>query len=476
MHPTRPALVGAALLALLLALVLVGPRLSSLTGLAGGRATDVPQVHRDLRDIRRDTLRVLVIDDPLTWECIEGEETGTEWELLERFARQAGLRMKAVSVSDPDTMLAMLQRGQGDILAAQVSPDGWACGAVHFTRPYRTVAPVRLGLKRDPLVRTPPRSMREQGVLDTLALPAFSSFRGLQHAMDSAVHPVLLAPDPRLPRELVVAVALGQLRAALVSDAQAALVARRFPHVRCDARIGPSVPLAFAVRTNSPRLLGALNDHLATQREQEALRMFIAAQNSDRKGRGTIRSLPEITFGTDSISPFDSLFQAHADQGALDWRLVAALAFKESRFDTSALSNAGAQGLMQMMPSTLERLGHDTANGVGGTIQAATRYLAQLDTVWRSSVPNTEQRLKFVLAAYNAGPGHIKDAQRLAERFGLDPQRWDGHVERTVLLLNDPHYHTLPEVKNGYCRGYETFWHVRDVIGAFHQFRSKAAP
>lgn len=155
---------------------------------------------------------------------------------------------------------------------------------------------------------------------------------------------------------------------------------------------------------------------------------------------------------------------------------MAALAFKESRFDTSALSHAGAQGLMQMMPSTLERLGHDTANGVGGTIQAATRYLAQLDTLWRGSVPNREQRLKFVLASYNAGPGHIKDAQRLAERFGLDPRRWDGSVERTVLLLGDAHYHTLPEVKNGYCRGHETFWHVRDVIGAFHQFRAKAAP
>ncbi|MFN8350360.1 MAG: transglycosylase SLT domain-containing protein [Flavobacteriales bacterium] len=472
MRPDRPALIGSALFAVLLGLVLLGPRFPALVH----ADPHGPQVRRDLAEIRHDTLRVLVIVDPLTYDTVNGVASGTEWEVLERFARRRQLPIKAVPVDHPDSLLALLQRGAGDILAAQLTPDGWAGRHVHYSRPYRAVAPVRISLKRDPLLRGAARGARKAGAVDTLVLPRFSTFLGLAQPFDSSALPVHPVPDARTPFALLVDVALGHCPAAVVSDALAAPMAQRFTHLRCDARVGPPVPLAFAVRTNSPKLLHALNEHLESPREQEALRMFISPHGTGRRGQGAIRTLPELSFGTDSISPFDSLFQAHTEDGAHDWRLVAALAFKESRFDTSALSHAGAQGLMQMMPSTLERLGHDTADGVGGTIQAATRYLAQLDTVWRASVPNGEQRLKFVLAAYNAGPGHIKDAQRLAERFGLDPQRWDGNVERAILLLSDPHFHQLPEVKNGYCRGHETFWHVRDVIGAFHQFRAKAAP
>ncbi len=186
-----------------------------------------------------------------------------------------------------------------------------------------------------------------------------------------------------------------------------------------------------------------------------------------------MRSLPKLDLSPDSISPFDSLFQMHADNSVHDWRLLAALAYKESRFDTAAVSGAGAEGLMQIMPGTASELGVDSAGGVSGHIKGARDYLAYLDQFWRASVPNAEQRLKFVIGSYNAGPGHIKDAQRLAQLFGLDPSKWDGNVERTVLLLAVPRFHEMQEVRHGYCRGTETFWHVRDVISAFKQFKQR---
>ena len=128
---------------------------------------------------------------------------------------------------------------------------------------------------------------------------------------------------------------------------------------------------------------------------------------------------------------------------------------------------------MQIMPATAEALGIDTADGIGGHIGGATKYLDKLDAMWRASVPNKDQRLKFVLASYNAGPGHIKDAQRLAELHGLATNRWDGSVERALLLLEKPRWFSRPEVKNGYCRAHETFWYVRDVVSAFGQYRRK---
>jgi membrane-bound lytic murein transglycosylase F len=175
--------------------------------------------------------------------------------------------------------------------------------------------------------------------------------------------------------------------------------------------------------------------------------------------------------GTDTISPFDSLFQLHAESLRMDWRLLAAVAFKESRFDTMALSTQGAEGLMQMMPSTATALGVDAKDGVSGQVQGASRYLVELDTIWRGSVPAEDQRLKFVLASYNSGPGHIKDAQKLAREVGLDPKRWDGNVERALLLLNKPRYFMLPFVKNGSCKGAQTFTYVREVGGTFRKYK-----
>lgn len=119
---------------------------------------------------------------------------------------------------------------------------------------------------------------------------------------------------------------------------------------------------------------------------------------------------------------------------------------------------------MQMMPNTAALMGVAAGSGVNAHISGATRYLGRLDRIWRKEIPAPAQRLKFVLAAYNAGPGHVKDAQRLALELGMDPQRWDGNVERAIVLLNRPRYFTSPSAKTGYCRGQDTYWYVREVV------------
>ena len=128
---------------------------------------------------------------------------------------------------------------------------------------------------------------------------------------------------------------------------------------------------------------------------------------------------------------------------------------------------------MQIMPKTAQALGVDSADGVAGDIGGARKYLDRMDALFSASVPNKDQRLKFVLAAYNAGAGHVQDAQRLAAAYGLDTRRWDGSVERALLLLAKPRWFLRADVKHGYCRAHETFWYVRDVVSAFGQYRRK---
>jgi membrane-bound lytic murein transglycosylase F len=469
----KGAIIGSAVFTLLLAAVVFRP--DSPLPIMRARAPEWtrPQVARDLGHIQRDTLRVLVLQDALSFDEVSGDAGGLEWRIIRRFAKARKLPLVAIPVADPDTMLLMLQRGQGDIMAGQFCPQGPFAPYVAFTLPYRTVAPIRAALYQDALVRRTIRSRRKEGGPDTLVISRWSSFRGLPAAFDERAGEVVLVPDSAPPMELLYRVALGTCRAAVLSDAQGSYEARRLPHMDLGTHIGPAIPLAFAVRGNSRKLLRALNEHMLVPKEKSAIRSLVASYGNGVVGKGKMRSLPQLDLAPDSISPFDSLFQMHADNSVHDWRLLAALAYKESRFDTAAVSGAGAEGLMQIMPGTASELGVDSAGGVSGHIRGARDYLAYLDEFWRASVPNAEQRLKFVIGSYNAGPGHIKDAQRLAQLFGLDPAKWDGSVERAVLLLAVPRFHEMQEVRHGYCRGTETFWHVRDVISAFKQFKRR---
>lgn len=465
-------IIGTATFALLLGLVFFGEPgpYTHTTDTAPPWAR--PQVMHDLGSIRRDTLRVLVLRDPLSWEERPGAQTGLEWDLLRRFAKREHLAIKAVPVDDPDTMLLLLQQGRGDVMAAQLMPQGWASRFVHFTKPYRQVAAVKAGPRSNAIAR---RKKDGPPVSDTLMVSRWSPF------LDTLGHLVvgdstwLFRVDSGLPEEVLACAAIGQCSTVLTSDATASMEAKRLPLVDFKPREGRSVPLVFGVRTNAPKLLHALDTWLADPDEKEARLATIAAYDNGLGARGPVRSFKALALGADTISPYDSLFQVHADSLAWDWKLLAAVAYKESRFDTAAVSHKGAGGLMQMMPATAAKMGVERSGGVDSHIRGASRYLAELDGIWRRSVPNGDQRLKFVLASYNAGPGHILDAQRLAKDLALDPHRWDGNVERALVLLNRPRFFTLPFIKTGVCRGQDTYWYVRDVMTLFSWLRGHDA-
>ena len=171
------------------------------------------------------------------------------------------------------------------------------------------------------------------------------------------------------------------------------------------------------------------------------------------------------------ISHYDPYFQRYAPRIRWDWRLLAAQCYQESCFDPQARSWAGAQGLMQIMPATADHLGlprteltHPERN-----IEAAVRYIAELQQSF-SDVPVPSERIKFVLAAYNGGGFHIRDAMALARKHGRDPYHWR-NVETFVLGLQQPQYYNDPVVRNGYMRGSETVDYVRKIHDRWNSYR-----
>lgn len=176
------------------------------------------------------------------------------------------------------------------------------------------------------------------------------------------------------------------------------------------------------------------------------------------------------------ISRFDHYFQQYAPVARWDWRLLAAQCYQESTFDPQARSWVGACGLMQIMPSTAAHLGlpRDKIYDPESNIAAAAKYINELSGHF-SDIQDRQERISFVLAAYNGGFFHIRDAMTLARKYGRNPYRWQD-VSEFVLKLSQPQYYNDPMVKHGYMRGSETVGYVGRIRDRWAQYRGFARP
>lgn len=206
---------------------------------------------------------------------------------------------------------------------------------------------------------------------------------------------------------------------------------------------------------------------------------FVIAEHRRRNPENRVRRQvrpPMLSRSKGVISSYDNLFRRHAAEIGWDWRLLAAQCYQESGFDPQAVSWAGAQGLMQIMPATAAHLGLARANVYSPehNISAATRYLAELTSLF-SDIRDPQERISFVLAAYNGGHGHVRDAMALARKYGHNPQRWE-EVDPYILGLSKPQYYRDAVVRFGYLRGYETSDYVRNIHARWLAYRGVARP
>ena len=161
-----------------------------------------------------------------------------------------------------------------------------------------------------------------------------------------------------------------------------------------------------------------------------------------------------------AISPYDDLAKQYALEYGFDWRLLVSQMYQESKFNPDAVSFAGAQGLMQVMPRTARQFGFDNPHDPEQGVAAGSAYLEWLEERFPQRLGMAE-KIYFGLAAYNAGHGHVEDARRLAQRLGKNPDLWFGHVEEAMLLLSQPRY--ARQARFGYVRGSEPVKYVREI-------------
>ena len=228
---------------------------------------------------------------------------------------------------------------------------------------------------------------------------------------------------------------------------------------------------SWVVRKSSPELAKAI-DAWASDKAGTHVYKALTKRYFELSKQPVTTELPEVKNG--HVSPYDELFRKHAKNIGWDWQLLASIGYQESRFNPNVVSWAGAEGLMGIMPNTAKALGvtpHELKNpdtGIRTGVDCLRRFRQGF-----GKITDPVEKIKFTLAAYNAGIGHIYDAQRLAEKYGKDPYVWDDNVAEYIRMKNDPEYYNDPVCKHGYLRGSETFNYVREVMERYNYYLHK---
>lgn len=260
----------------------------------------------------------------------------------------------------------------------------------------------------------------------------------------------------------------------LLSENEIDLIAYRLPeqyiqdnHWQMAGVRDDSLRLAWCVRREATELARILNEWYGKGVALEVTKEENSKMTASRQVRRRVRA-PFISREKGLISPYDHHFKAAAAATGWDWRLIAAQCYQESGFDPNAVSWAGARGLMQIMPATGQFLGLTDFYDPTANVQAASKYIRHLQGLFRDVRDRSEQ-IKFVLAAYNGGTAHIRDAMALTRKYGKNPYRWED-VSFYVRALSLPAYYRDPIVKSGYMIGNETANYVTSILDRWRAY------
>lgn len=458
-------------------------------------------VERDWTAIQaRDTLVALVTFNSTSYFIYRGQPMGFEYALLRSFAGDHDIELRTVVVREPENLFRMLNRGEGDVVASRLVPVPEWGEHVGFTRALYETRPVVVQARSagsdagpDSLsARTPgsapadsafrlspaelevrlirhPSELAGEAVHLPPSSPYYQSIVELSDSLEGQVEVVEVGNADAL-EELISAVAHGAIRLTVSQENLAELTQEQFTNIEVQPVMGPVHPVAWAVRTNADELRRRLDQWIGDPENRELLASLYRRYFVDREGYVSRAQSELLSSETGIISQFDTLLKREAEEIGWDWKLLAAQVFQESRFDPQARSWAGAQGLLQLMPATAREVGVGNPGDPEENVAGGVRYLAWLTGQWTDRIPARQERLKFILASYNAGLGHVQDAQRLAEKYGDDPGDWDD-VAYWMLQKSKPRYYRDPVVRYGYVRGTEPVHYVSQILERYERYR-----
>jgi len=427
---------------------------------------DLPQM------IENKKLTAITLYSSVSYFIYRGEPMGYDYDLCKDFAESLGMELEIVVARNVNELVNMLNSGYGDMIAYSLPVTNELRPEVIYSGKESIANQVLIQKKeKDVPLLTDVTQLIGKDVYIQRDTKFEQRMLNLNDELGGGIIIHDINKDSITTEDMIGMVSSGQITYT-VAEEDVALLNRTY-YNNIDVSLAVSFPQrsSWAVRNSSPQLAEALDTWYAENKQTERYQAIIKRYFEVSKNPGTA---PILSVGDGRISVFDDLFKKYATPVLFDWRLMASIAFQESRFNTSATSWAGARGLMQIMPRTFTGLGENMSDiyDPEASVRAAAKYLKTMNNSFKK-IEDPEERIKFILASYNAGIGHVFDAQALARKYGKDPNVWYNNVEEYVLLKSNPEYYTDDVCRFGYLRGRETYNYVREIVERYEYYKSK---
>lgn len=418
--------------------------------------------------LQNDTLLVGTIAGPISYFNYREETMGLDYELAQNLADSLKLSLKVVLAKNETELTQMLADKKVDIAAYNFQQ------TKALKREFDFVLPLDdsyLVLVQPLNIKTITNTIDLKGTKITVAANTVYEQRTnqLNEEMGNAFE-VIQAADSLTQEDLIEQVAKGKI-AATVANVKVARLYKSY-YTKLDVRL----EVGFARRNGWLVRKESVNLEKAIQNWQKSADNETLISNLQYKylRNSLYFNQTKLRIPKGAISPFDHIFKKYAPEIKWDWQLLAAVAYHESKFDSTQVSWAGAAGLMQLMPRTASNFGLTRKNILNPdrNIEAGVQYIKSLNLTF-SSIENKEERIKFILASYNSGPAHILDARALAAKYGKNKDVWFGHVEEFLLKKSDPKYYNDEVVKYGRYRGNQTVSYVQKTLNTYQKYKGK---
>ncbi|MEX1033823.1 MAG: transporter substrate-binding domain-containing protein [Cellvibrionaceae bacterium] len=423
-------------------------------------STTYRQEPRDWEAIKNHgRIRMLTLNNPASYFMWRGDLIGFDYDLAKHFAQENDLHLSVVIKHSIPELISALQSGEGDFIAASMtrSSEREAQGLV-FSDPYLRVSAQLVGRREGSTVSEPAELAGKRIGVN----PDTVFYQQLQALQGDGIDLVLVEYPGVLTEALFRRLEMEEFDFMMADSHLVAMEQAYSDALAVNMELDAEAEIAWGLRADQPQLAAKLNEYIGQAYRGLFYNVtFNKYFVNERKSR-TLQA--ERVTGGSGLSPYDDIVQALATRYGMDWRLLTAQMYQESRFDPDAKSFAGALGLMQVMPRTARELGFSNITEPQNGIEAGVAYLNWLSDRFPGDI-DFQERIYFQLAAYNAGAGHVRDARRLALQLGYDANRWFDHVEKAMLLLEQPEYYK--NARFGYVRGSEPVAYVRAIRGRY---------
>jgi len=402
--------------------------------------------------IQKDTLTVLTENGAISFYEYKDKYLGFEYEILDSFARHLGVQLKLIEIANPNDFVSYLNSRKGDLIACN-KPIHIEDKKLHaFSIPYNHSFEVLVQrVSEDSVVRDISK-LKNKNIYIRNKSSFLKRILHLEDEIGENIH-VKSIPGYPVTEDLIELVSRGEIDFTISMENTARIEQACHPNIDIATLLSVRQNIAFGLRKSDVKLKEKLDYFLDNYLESDAYKLLRKKYFDYMKETNFhIEDIDSTTNLNIELSEYDELFKASALKRNWDWRFLASIAYQESRYDPNARGFGGAYGMMQFMPNTGPSFNVFPDSPPAVQIDAGMRYIDQLYNQW-DNIESREQRLKFTLASYNAGKGHIEDAVRLAEKLGYNPHVWDDNVELMIKNLSIPEYYRNKPVKYGAYRG-----------------------